>query len=105
MSKVLAALSTILFVAIHAIHYNDDAGKRKVAKPGEAFYPPEADVAFLKRQGSVREANEQEIAFYEKQNGGKPKAAAKPKTTKGGGSESGSGADTSGGGASNDTLV
>ena len=107
MSKVVAALSSALFVALHAIHYTDDANKRRVANPGEPFYPPEADVAFLTSKGAVRKANEAEIALYEKQNpvAKESKAKGKPKAPSGESAGSGDGADTSGGGSSNDSLV
>lgn len=103
MSKLLAALSSILYVALHVVHYTDDAGKRRVAKPGEAFYPPESEVAFLTRQGAVREATEAEIALYEKQNGGKAKATGS-RSKKGSGAEGGGG-EASGGEGSNESLV
>jgi len=106
MSKLLAALSSILYVALHVVHYTDDAGKRRVAKPGDAFYPPESEVAFLNRAGAVRKATEAEIALYEKQNGGKAKAAGS-RSKKGSGAEGGGGesGDASGGDGSNESLV
>lgn len=71
-------MSKVQKVAVHEVEYREGR-ERLRAKPGSIFSIDEEHVARLEKLGAIRDANEAEIALYEKQNkkSAKPKAAVK----------------------------